>query len=299
LGTSSRALYNLPRSLDDQINFDVLRGWLQNCSGNHNNACTLSPAQVDDANFQKRQRLIDVRSRWIVPADFARTKYAALTYVWGKFSYLTSNRSNTVSNDCNPRQGSHQSGAIRPLPDILPQAFEDAITVCKELGLAYLWIDMCCIDHEDEEDKKTQVRHMDGVCGGAYLTIVAIEGADPTAGLPRVRALDKNPALSTTEQGLPTEIRSGYHLAVVPGFSIPKTVWITRAWTLQEALLSKRLVVFNERHVSFYCRSGTMREDIAHSNGDDANKFDNWLGVSRLSAMNTICLNSAWKGTAL
>lgn len=87
---SSRTLYNLPSCLGGQVNFEVLRKWLYNCSTNHSNACALSSIQVDDKSFQSRQRVIDVRSRQIVPANFAITKYAALTYVWGGVSYSTS-----------------------------------------------------------------------------------------------------------------------------------------------------------------------------------------------------------------
>ena len=33
--------------------------------------------------------------------------------------------------------------------------------------------------------------------------------------------------------------------------------------------------------MSFYCRSGTMREDIAHSSGFDGNRFLKWHGLPR------------------
>jgi hypothetical protein len=54
---------------------------------------------------------------------------------------------------------------------------------------------MCCIDQEDGEGKKIQIRHIDAIYDEAFLTIVAIEGRDPNAGLSRVRALAGNPAL--------------------------------------------------------------------------------------------------------
>lgn len=54
---------------------------------------------------------------------------------------------------------------------------------------------MCCVDQADEADKEIQVHHMGAIYGGTFLTIVALEGTDPTAGLPRIRLSAGNPAL--------------------------------------------------------------------------------------------------------
>jgi hypothetical protein len=43
--------------------------------------------------------------------------------------------------------------------------------------------------------------------------------------------------------------------------------------------MSKRLLIFNERYVPFFYRSGAMREDLSHSSGGDANQFSEWRGL--------------------
>jgi hypothetical protein len=65
-------------------------------------------------------------------------------------------------------------------------AVEDAFSVCKEIGIEYLWVDRYCIP-QDPNVARHQVANMDSVYAGSALTIIAAAGDDPHYGLPGVR----------------------------------------------------------------------------------------------------------------
>ncbi|KAF2740329.1 hypothetical protein EJ04DRAFT_600351 [Polyplosphaeria fusca] len=66
----------------------------------------------------------------------------------------------------------------------LPQTFQDAITVTRELGEQYLWIDsVCIIQHEDDYcDLNKEAKLMDEVYSSAHCTIAATSATDSRAG---------------------------------------------------------------------------------------------------------------------
>jgi hypothetical protein len=94
------------------------------------------------------------------------------------------------------------------------------------------------------------------IYGCATLTIVALTGKDSNAGLPGISAL--RPAqvretvnghkLFTTSPDIQSEIE--------------RSMWATRAWTLQEELLSRRMLHFTESQVDFSCLLGSVWEGV-------------------------------------
>jgi hypothetical protein len=200
-----------------------------------------------DIRLNHPLRVIDVRTKSLVSVSIPDTKYATLSYVWGP--------------QFPKKAGSYHLDLdllANKLPAKLPQTFQDALTVCTELEIPYLWIDAICINQVDTVAKEAEIKRMDAIFEASHLTIIAIEGESPYAGLPGV----------STER----EARSEFvqkcgelSLTLLPGFIPPKSVWNKRAWTLQEVLLSKRLLVFNKTHISCYCCTSAMREDISHS----------------------------------
>jgi hypothetical protein len=157
--------------------------------------------------------------------------YAALSYVWGNTAGQTS----------------------------YAQTVSDAINVTKQLGLRYLWVDKYCIPKDNEEEQKRQISKMDLIYGRAYVTLVASAGADANHGLPGVgkRPRDDQPAVSTGKYSL-------FNSMIHPHKSIPNSIWATRGWTLQEAFLSRRRLVFTENQIYFECRRMNCSETLPH-----------------------------------
>ena len=98
-----------------RIDFDSIRGWLDECSKSHDR-CKFS-TQKEPRNL----RVIDCTKRAIVEAP-VRCRYVALSYVWGGLS---------LNIDTN----------ARVLPPGLPRTIEDSIEATLLLGYQYLWVE--------------------------------------------------------------------------------------------------------------------------------------------------------------
>jgi hypothetical protein len=122
------------------------------------------------------------------------------------------------------------------------------------LGYKYLWVDKYCIDQTNADEKNDQIGQMDLVYLSAELTIVAGMGNNSEAGLPGV---------SSVVRKCQVKAYHGEHL-FVSLMSNPKRVimdepWSSRGWTFQEAMFSRRLLIFTHQQVYFECRSTKNR----------------------------------------
>jgi Heterokaryon incompatibility protein (HET) len=144
------------------------------------------------------------------------------------------------------------------LPSDLPLLITDAMCATKSLGLKYLWIDRYCITETDKTLKHEQIRKMDLIYGQAEITIISL-GKDPSCGLPGISTVPRSPQIS---------FQVGHHTILGsmpnPRFAIENSKWWTRAWTLQEAVLSTRRLYFTQDQVYFECRQGHRCEVIKY-----------------------------------
>ncbi|KAM7190115.1 HET domain containing protein [Naviculisporaceae sp. PSN 640] len=187
--------------------------------------------------------MIDVIERVTVPCP-PNCDYFALSYVWGN---------------------------VMPAPNALesktlPQTIEDAITVTKELGKRYLWVDALCIDQtptqlcspEQLQRKFQQLSMMDLIYGCASLTLVAMAGSDSNAGLVGVT----KPRTSQLKETIHDKEGHKYEFYTIPPGPLAEkdaSVWDSRAWTFQESLLSRRKLCFTGTQMYFQCqRLGIM-----------------------------------------
>jgi hypothetical protein len=203
-----------------RANFGLIRGWLQYCRTSHRPSCA--------AAFNTRShnlKFIDCLSRHIVKAK-AGERYLALSYVWGS-AHSASPRVQNVDKD-------------EPLPaSVLPQVVEDAITVARNLGLRYLWVDKFCIDQENATEVHILMSSMHEIYHGAYATIVAVAGMDASCGLPGVSSPRKIAQAQTKWQGK-IVVSSFPHVS----HQVRDSVWATHGWTYQEAIFSRRCLFF-------------------------------------------------------
>jgi len=98
---------------------------------------------------------------------------------------------------------------------------------------------------------------MDAVYREAVLTIVAAAGTDCNHGLPGVR--ERQPISFIAHTGDIPMITTDRDVIQ----TMLSSKWNKRAWTLQEKILSQRLLVFTPQLVFFYCHTALWREDIA------------------------------------
>lgn len=180
-------------------------------------------------------------------------KYAALSYVWG-------GRQDQMLRCANKAQLYRVGGFIQ---DALPATISAAIYITRSIGLKYLWIDSWCIVQDDPADKDNQISRMDIIYKSAAVTLVAAD-KDQTAhsGIKGITA-------DTYREGFDgqtfRELCSAPRIRGLIPISVKQdlSTWESRAWTFQEKVLSRRLLVFSEGYMVWHCRACVAREDMA------------------------------------
>jgi hypothetical protein len=71
------------------------------------------------------------------------------------------------------------------IPAHIPQVIEDSITVVRELGFRYLWMDRYCVKQDNTSEELVQIQNMDSIYWESTLAIIAALD-DILGGLPGV-----------------------------------------------------------------------------------------------------------------
>lgn len=205
-------------------------------------------------------RVIDITRRCIVETSTA--SFVALSYVWGKdtrSSLLTATRA-TI-------QAIRRDGGL-PASE-MPRTIEDAMTICTELGVRYLWADRLCIIQDDPEDKMNQIEAMNDVYSSALLVLVAAYGNSMDFGIYGISR--PRPTIQHHED------ISGLRITniVREPEDDPLALWHTRGWTYQEAVCARRRIHFTNVRAYFECRSSTFHED-AYNPETEPNEFTSY-----------------------
>ncbi|KIW14317.1 hypothetical protein PV08_07099 [Exophiala spinifera] len=212
-----------------EANFSLIRQWLEQ---------DIIPKKPIQPSF--RCQVIDCYDGKIVQHD-PSTKYLTLSYVWGK----SGKSSNKVSN---------------PLVDS-PQTVQDAIQVTLRLGERYLWVDRYCVP-EDGKERHLHIANMNLIYEGAFATIVAanpgpMDGPDlGLYGVSKPRNIQKKLYLNAR-----TFVSTLPHVS----YHIDRSVWATRGWTYQEAVLSTRCLFFTPDQVYYASKRVSECESVQHS----------------------------------
>lgn len=231
------------------ISWEPIRQWIDSCSIKHTECLSTVTAPSG-------MRLIDVRARKVTPEldPYDRHAFVALSYVWGK---------NIDSRTCALlKENTAQLEQTNGLKD-LPKTIEDAMTICKNLGQRFLWVDRLCIVQNDKAKRGHQIHAMADIFQSALLTIVATCGDGIESPIPGV---------STERQTFQSQTRiAGLQvMSALPQLSrsLPEAPWSKRGWTYQESILSSRKLFFTNLEVWFACNDGLKREDVSVEDSD-------------------------------
>ncbi|KXX81079.1 Heterokaryon incompatibility protein 6, OR allele, partial [Madurella mycetomatis] len=165
--------------------------------------------------------------------------YAALSYCWGQGK---------------TQPGRTTTANVRYISFDLstqPKTIQDAVEVTRKLGICRLWIDSLCIIQDDEDDKASQIGEMHKIYASSILTISAARAGDSDEGFlsrcwPASRAVRLR--YQTPNQLAGSVVLSKY-------FGQNSEPIHKRAWTLQEHLLSVRLLIFSVHGLRWSCRT--------------------------------------------
>ena len=231
------------------LNTGVIKEWLSTCLRLHGRDCT--PVYTEDL---QGIHLIDVlEHRKVINYPEKGCEYVALSYVWGGVT-----------------QKSFRQYSSLPK---LPRTIEDAIACVRILGKRYLWVDSVCIDQLDGKEKRDQIGRMSSVYRGACITLIVLSSRSAETGLPRFAS--RRPPCSQ----LRCRIGGKRLVGLMPTLSqhISMSVWGSRAWTLQEALLSPRCLYLSDHQLYFECNTMQCCESLdqtrswAHNLSCDSN----------------------------
>ncbi|KAJ5011182.1 hypothetical protein K4K57_006114 [Colletotrichum sp. SAR 10_99] len=218
------------------------------------------PSLVIDVSDPGRSRLLRV-------PENMRERYIALSYCWGGVSQAIMLRTGNMSD---------LTSSIDPQK--LDPTIRDSITVTRELGFKFLWIDALCIIQDDYDDKVKELRRMGDIYQNATFTIVASAAKDVKEGFLGKRA----PTYETTgnpdgqvqprfEVQAEVDEPTGHEqqtMILIPDKLDEMEPWYERAWTLQELLFSRRRLQYRARQTTWICHcSESLVEDC-----------DGWIG---------------------
>jgi hypothetical protein len=189
---------------------------------------------IDLSRFSDTSRPL----RLYIPGSFEQGRYAALSYCWGYSQPVITTGQNLLRH-------------LRAIQyDSLPQTLQDAVKTAKAIGLNYLWIDALCIIQDSEIDKQREIAKMAQIYQNASLTIVAACTTSSAEGFLEVR--DGTPSALEIPVGCDSgEVGT---LSLLPTYQSPRHEALhDRAWTLQEIILSPRLLIFGKDCVGWKC----------------------------------------------
>ena len=138
----------------------------------------------------------------------------------------------------------------------LPANFRDAISITRHLGIQYLWIDSLCIIQDSRDDWEVESKKMVSVYSDALITISAATACRSTDGIFKCSS-SSNTILEAISMKISTDGNSDDTVQVSLhengeeslGSLLIKSSWAKRGWTLQEDVLSPRLLYYGERQI--------------------------------------------------
>jgi hypothetical protein len=222
------------------------------------NSCLSGHAGCRRGSSYRPKRVIDISEplyRLYEPDSRMEGDYVALSYSWGDKGLPMT----TMETYEGRKLGFGQ--------ETVPIVFRDAASIAQRLGIKYLWVDTLCIIQDSTADWEEQAAQMGDIFEGSALTIAASASPDPGVSLFGARrdeyqaielVSDVNEVFKDVVFKVRRKIARGIHSKT--GRSLELDPLETRAWALQEKLLSTRLIAFTGGELQFSCRTSRSCE---------------------------------------
>lgn len=234
----------------------MIKTWMATCQKSHPD-CNSPPQPLPS-------RVIDVGLKGATPrlhlsSPSEVSPWVTLSHCWGGESPLTTTLA-TLQKHCDSIQ-------INSLPPV----FRDAVDLTRILGLRYLWIDSLCIIQDSHADWALESTKMHSIYSGATLCIAASAAQGSSEGMfasgnrsrpmfqPLVTILCYNQIY--TKKGL-VSFRQYPEGNAQGDTKLWEEPLHTRAWVLQESILSARRIDFGSTKLHWACRQSLCTESF-------------------------------------
>jgi hypothetical protein len=247
-----------PKSTETTTSQETLLRWYRDCLDNHKEC-----RPIFDGSYLP-SRLVDIGQPFssepakLVTTDNSRTidgnnlydrapAYATLSHCWGKSQPLRL----LTQNMRQMKQGIPR--------ETLPRVFSEAITVCWQLGIRYLWIDCVCICQDSEEDWARESNLMGKIYSHAIINIAATGSVGCDGSL--FDATRECPSAGLISWGVVPESK---FVVVENDIEWAKSFMnqplLRRAWVMQERFLATRIIHFARSELIWECRTTAATE---------------------------------------
>jgi hypothetical protein len=179
--------------------------------------------------------------RLVNTRDMANTKYAALSHCWGTKTHLK-----TTSENLDAMLSGISLQA-------LPKTCQDAVRVCRDLGLRYLWIDTFCIIQENESEWRYEAGRMSTVYGNAFLVLAASASYGDEGGMFPKRKSHYLHTVSFEWKGHDIELQLQPWREHYEHYFAGEGPLSERAWAYQERILGRRVLLYHVNEIAWEC----------------------------------------------
>ncbi|KFA73094.1 hypothetical protein S40288_02745 [Stachybotrys chartarum IBT 40288] len=238
--------------------WDKVRAWLDECKHNHHH-------ELSDSQFMPTRLLEvgkDTNTVCLRVSEIPFAEYTCLSHCWGTSRMRLQLTGDTLSKltagiDANE----------------LPQTFQDAVWVTRQLGIRYIWIDSLCIVQDSREDWTRESSLMGEVYKNSAVTLAADRATGSNAGFLGDRPKSdyvpvpfRGAAVSGKVLALAAPLRLSFNQSSLA--HIDDEPLSARGWTLQERCLSRRILHFCHSQIIFECETHAFEEMLAEMHAD-------------------------------
>ncbi|KAH8707548.1 heterokaryon incompatibility protein-domain-containing protein [Phaeosphaeriaceae sp. PMI808] len=207
-----------------------------------------------------------IESEHEIGLDTTDRSYIALSHCWGLIPIIRTLKEN------------YKEHCKTIAPESLSKTFREAIHTTRKLGYRYIWIDSLCIIQDDDDDWVKEAATMSDVYQCAVLTIAAAHASGGDVGcfaerdgLLYLPFYIEFPQTTVSKSPIRVQFTTFGRVKALGGGDL---VLLSRAWVLQEQILSPRVLMFDESYISWECltmhgsekspTSGTTKYDHHH-----------------------------------
>ncbi|KAI0895431.1 heterokaryon incompatibility protein-domain-containing protein [Annulohypoxylon nitens] len=250
----------LSKSLSYEASAALAREWLRQCTEQHPKCAAASKLFPLDRGYPTR--LVYAGSsendlKLVVTAEIAsclpnaKLEYLTLSHCWGGADVLK----------LTTRNMNELKSAI-PFTK-LPQTFQDAVVITRQLGFQYLWIDSLCIIQDSELDWSSEAMIMGEIYANSTCTIAALTARSSSEGCfvghgdePSEKGSNERNPLAFRTCNLPDRWYAKCFQQLRPGILLHPAKRLAlheRGWVVQERLFAPRTLYYGAWGLAWEC----------------------------------------------